>query len=278
MSDFKSVVETFRLSLYEVFAVLVPGLALILVLQVHLPSLTFPNPAGLPAWLLHLVVAFVAGYVIKGLVAEAAAEYRYRLKPWYEGLKKPALAGGLAAAGSPPRRSGRFLESSARAPWYIAVPVVRVLTEPLFALVLSWYVPWREQRKGNQAYFKSLEYDRVKAKVRQMYGLEPDQVKEWEYFNLCFGALPREDLQDRDRMDATADMLQGLMVAVLLNAVLLVLRTPVSLELAELLALHWVVGYALYNRVLRYSTLATRNLFRAFFHRYCRNGGAGTAG
>lgn len=156
-------------------------------------------------------------------------------------------------------------------------PLLRVLLELPLALFLYFYAPWREIRVGNKNYKRSKEFNRVKEAACEMFRLDQAKMKDWEYFTVCYGAIPRLEVDKRDRLDATSDMLRGLLVLMLASSLGVVVRGPHNATLVLLLVGHWIIGKALYNRVLRYDVLAERNIYRAFFNRFCRAASPGNA-
>jgi hypothetical protein len=274
MSDFRYFLETFRLSLYEALALLFPGAASLVLLKVYFPTLNLPPIEGMPVSLINIGLALVAGYVLKGISAEAAAKYRYQLLPWYRKLK---LFAWVETGWRWPQHQPGFFVSSRPLPRSFMPPLLRVVLEPPLALFLYFYVPWREIRVDNKNYKQSEEFSRVKEAASEMFGLDKDKMKDWEYFTVCYGAIPKAEVDKRDRLDATGDMLRGLLVLTAASSLGIVVRSPHNAMLILLLLGHWIVGRALYNRVLRYDVLAERNIYRAFFNRFCRVASPGDA-
>lgn len=235
----------------------------------YFPALNIPSIKGVPVSLINIGLALVTGYVLKGISAEAATKYRYQLLPWFRGLK---LFAWLETGWRWTQRQPGFFVSSRPLPWSFMPPLLRVVLEPSLALFLYFYVPWREVRVGNKNYKRSEEFNRVKEAACEMFGLDKAKMKDWEYFTVCYGAIPKSEVDKRDRLDATSDMLRGLLVLILASALGIVVRGPHNATLVLLLIGHWIIGRALYNRVLRYDVLAERNIYRAFFNRFCRVG------
>lgn len=274
MSDFRYFIETFRLGLYEALALLFPGAAMLVMLKVYFPTLSLPPLEGVPAAITNIGLALVAGYVLKGISAEAAAKYRYQLLPWYRKLKLVAwVETGLRW----PKRQPAFFVSDRPIPWSFMPPVLRVVLEPPLALFLFFYVPWREIRVGNKNYKRSEEFGRVKEAANEMFGLDKEKMKDWEYFTICYGAIPKAEVDKRDRLDATSDMLRGFLVLTIASSFGTLVSGPHNAMLLLVLLFHWIVGRALYNRVLRYDVLAERNIYRAFFNQFCRVGPPGNS-
>jgi len=57
-------------------------------------------------------------------------------------------------------------------------------------------------------------------------GFCSEEIGEYDYWSLCYGPLPKVDLQDRDRLDAIGDVLRGMIVMVITSAALLAWRAP----------------------------------------------------
>ncbi len=266
MSDLKYFVETLRLSLYETLALLFPGAVGIVVFKVYFPDVTIPQIEGLPSWVVIVGASLIIGYILKGISAEAADKYRYVLLPWYKDLK----VFGWVETKRWPKRQPAFFVSSKPLPRSFAPPLIRVIQEPLLVLFLWFYKDWREIRVANKQYKEREEFRRVKEEANKMFKLDPEKMKDWQYFSICYGAIPKEQVDKRDRLDATGDMLRGLIVLTIASAFILVLRGPYSWSLLAVLAGHWLIWRAFYNRVLRYDALAERNIYRAFFNEFCR--------
>ncbi len=259
MNDLKTLIETFRLSFYESVALLLPGAAFLMMINIYFPTTSIPVVAGIPSWGLFAVSAFVLGYVLKGFWSEVANQYRFRFEPWYRGLKDPTVQ----------NPSKTFYKSKKPLPWYIAPWGLRVILKPLYTFILWSYVDWRKIRIGNLTYLKSAEFTKIKERVQSMYGFGADELKDYEYWSICYGSLSETEQQQRDRFDSIADMHRSLVTIVFFSMGIGIVQSWFSLSTVGIAFIHWVVFRALYNRALRYEILATRNVYRRFFHHYC---------
>lgn len=267
MSDFKTLFETFRVSLYEAFALLLPGFMLLVTARAYFPEVDVPSLEGVAPWVVYAITALLAGYVLKGLTAFAADFYRFSLLPFHRRLVKHAKGGREKAT------MWGWIRAmlTTKPPMFGWIPrwLWFLVTVP-FALVQWVYVPWRQLRVGNGPFFKGKSFERVREVVTEMFKVDGMTMEPRHLWTICYGAIAPEPRDKRDRLDATADMLRSLIVLVWASGVIQLARGSWTWSLGLVLLTHYVVGGAFYNRVLRYDTLAERNIFQAFFSQYCR--------
>jgi hypothetical protein len=264
MNDLKSLLETFKLSFYESIALLLPGAMFLLMLHLYFPIIALPVIVEVPTWGIATILAFVSGYILKGFWGEVADQYRYRFEPWYRGLKD-------ASAQIP---NNMYL-SKKSLPWYITPWGFRVVLKPVYTFLLWSYVDWRKKRIGNIEYLKSAEFAKIKERVQIMFDLKADQLKDYEYWSKCYGSLTEAEQQERDRFDSISDMLRSLITIVFVSLSIALFQSGFTWNSFGILMIHWVVFRALYNRALRYEVLATRNVYRRFFQRFCQTKSTG---
>lgn len=286
MSELRVLFETFKLSFYETTAVLLPGVVLLIVLKWHFPSLSISTIDQIPIWVVFLVLAFVIGHVLKGLWTEVANQYRFRFEPWYRGLLaehvKPEtheVTSGLEANRDLAKAVGtaknsfwhrKYFSSRKPLPWYLAPAGLRIFLLPLYSLVLWSYVDWRGKRVANRVYEQSAEFSKIKERVQRMFGLDSKEIKLYEYWSMCYGSLPDEEQKERDRFDSIADMMRSLIVVIFVSAGITVVQGGFNTATLGVLILYWIFFRSLYNRALRYEALSSRNVYRRFFQRFCR--------
>lgn len=255
MADLKSLLETLKLSFYESIAILVPGVVLVLLLWLSFPKVQIPEIPGVPKWAPTLVAAFLVGHFLKALVAAVNQQYVDVWLPWYQDLKA--------------HRTPWNLKSSKKLTWYLAIPVVRVLTETLLFLFMSLYVPWRKAKPNNNKFYGQPTYQAVRAKVAVLTGRSESNLEPEDCWSYCYGHLSATERQDRDRFDALGDFMQSIVALVLVSMVVQIYVHPIGWKTLYVAAGHLWIARIFYGRFLRFHNLATVNLFRAFFHKCC---------
>ncbi|WP_034345303.1 hypothetical protein [Deinococcus misasensis] len=262
MPDLKALMEALKLSFYEGIAIIIPGLVMVIVVFFHHPKLPLPDLGGAPKWLLLAVAAFILGHFLKALSSEVHEQYGVVLK-WYQGVQNHHRS-------RVPWHQKMLLKSNHPLQWYFRVYLLRVVFEFVLWVLMSLYVPWRANKPNNNGFYGQDEYREVVKKVAEMRGCTEQSLDVGKCWSFCYGKLTKEELQGRERMDAFGDFFQGLVVVTLASLLLWLLKEPGwNLNTVYGVVSHLVVARILFGRYLRFHNLATRNLFRAFWHKYC---------